>query len=757
MPFLVPIKVRPPVASLPAFKEYKAKKSPFSLVLVSLGALLVVAAPAQSQTCPTVVDSVNPRSIDAQWPNAYYNKFPMMPTRISGQQSRACVQTPPGFSAHLWASENALFGGIRAPIAIAFDERGRVWAVESFDYPHNTLSNAFAGGDRIVILEDRNGDGLADSLKVFVQGLNLASSLVHTKDGLLVAASNRLILFKDLNGDDVADVDTGQTLYTGLQRNVDTHGAASNLMYGLDNWIYGIMGYNTSTVNGVSVRGGIFRVRTDTSVIQMMTPTSGENTWGLGMSETGQFFYSRANRDHSRHMAYPGNVASAIVRIPNYACAAAPSEVPPVPSGQIYSCPKPVTTHWHINNPGYSSASNHSLYTARQFPEKYWDRAAFVCESPRHLCHTMYLRQNGSTWTGFEDSSAAPSAYNIFASTDAWTAPIQAHTGPDGAVWVVDWYNYLLSHNWHPPLGNGNAQISAIRDNQHSRIYRVKYDARPLDAILNLVSATEDQLIQTLYHPNLLWRLHAQRLLLKRGSNAGLITKLSAILNLKTVNDMGESPHVIHALRTLEGFGLYAADPATWVPVLKDLLLHPSPGVRWNALDAMPNHALATAAVLDQGRINDPDAHVRLRALHRLVSLPGTKTGAMYTPYVTLDAHSQARFTAVGGLTSSATMPATPSLYPPVALTAADRPVFARAVTASYRNGTLILRGLDADATGSLTVWNILGAQVTRVPVEAGRVATKVTALGEGTYTYRVELRGGQTATGKFSVFTALK
>jgi putative membrane-bound dehydrogenase-like protein len=729
-----------------------------SAIRACLWSGLLVLATAQvleAAPCPTFTYT-NPRSIDPLWPDAYYNKFPMMPNPISPSESEGCIQTPPGFSARLWASEEAQRGGIRAVLAIAWDERGRLWVAESYDYPHDTLpvASAFSGKDRIVVLEDRNGDGVADSAKVFASGLNLVSGLVHATNGLVVAMSRHLVLFKDENGDDVADNPTGQILYTGFSHNTDTHGMHNNLTYGLDNWIYGIMGYNSSTVNGVTTQGGIWRAKSDGTAFQFLTPTSSENAHGIGMTEGGQFFFSRANRDHSRHMAYRynttnGTQATAIIKVPTYNCAAAPSEVPPVPSGVTYSCPRPVTTHWHINNPGFSSESNHAIYTARHFPQKYWDRSAFICEGPRHLCHSMFLSKNNSSWSGSEDSTAG---YNIFASTDAWTAPIIAQTGPDGAVWVVDWYNYLMSHNWYSPKA-GNAQVSAIRNNTRGRVYRVVYDSRPLDAVLDLTTATEDGLLAALYHPNLLWRLQAQRILLKRGSNTGLITKLTTILNLKTVNEMGESPHVVHALRTLEGFGLFTADPATWVPVLKDLLLHPSPAVRWNAMDAMPINALSTAAILDQGRINDPDAHVRLRALQVLTTMPGTKSGAMYTPYVSLDAISQNRYTAVGGLTSSATMPTTPALYAPVAVAPGQAPIFRSRVSVEYRNGNFFVLGAEAGLKGTLTVWNLRGERVTRLPVESGRAAALKTTLRNGTYTFRVDMGNGYLSTGKFSTF----
>lgn len=715
-------------------------------LFVMLASVLAFPSAGSAQECPEFTYSVDARTVDPDWPAAYYNKFPMLPDKVAAELSANCVQTPPGFSAKLWASEDSAHGGAPSVIAITFDEKGRVWAVEAIDYPHNNSVEPFAGSDRIVILEDTDGDGLADSRKVFAEDLNLATGLVHTPEGLVVSMSTQLVLFTDEDGDDVADEPTGEILYSGFARN-DTHGMHSNLTYGLDNWVYGKLGYNTSTISGsggagtlaTNVRGGIWRAKTDGSAFEFLTPVSAENTWGLGMTEMGQLFYSRANRDHSRHLVYPSNNTNAIVRIPDY----------PAPD-QVFSEPQPVTEHWHINNAGYSSTSNHSIYTARHFPEKYWDRAAFICESPRHLCHTMLLDTAGSTWVGSENDEVG--GYNLFASTDAWTAPIQAVTGPDGAVWVVDWYNYLLSHNWYSPQA-GNAQVSPIRDNEHGRIYRVVYGSRPLDDVLNLSEATEDQLLETLKHPNLLWRLHAQRLLLRGGSNTELVSKLTEMMDLKTVNDMGESPHVIHAMRILEGFGSFASVPGFWTGMIEHLLLHPSPGVRWNAIDALPDHASAATAILNAGRINDPDAHVRVRALHKLSTVPGEKSGAMYTPYVTLDAHSQNRFNAVGGLTQSATMPEVPPLEEPVSIQAGQQSFhFPRNIAVLHRNGLIEVRGLDGDARGMLTIRDARGASAIRLPIVNGRAAGGTRTLRAGVYVYRIAISGESPRTGRVTV-----
>jgi hypothetical protein len=124
----------------------------------------------------------------------------------------------------------------------------------------------------------------------------------------------------------------------------------------------------------------------------------------------------------------------------------------------------------------------------------------------------------------------------------------------------------------------------------------------------------------------------------------------------------------------------------------------------------------------------------------------------MYTPYVTLDTYSQNRFTAVTGLTQTASLPAIPALRNVGTSIENSRPVFSRLIQLSYRNGGFVARGLDLRATGSLIIRDIQGAQLARIPVAAGKVAGSV-ALAQGTYLFRMELGNGVTQNGKFSVF----
>jgi hypothetical protein len=245
---------------------------------------------------------------------------------------------------------------------------------------------------------------------------------------------------------------------------------------------------------------GYFRFRNDGSAFEVLTSTS-NNTWGLGFDESGDVFGSTANGQHSVHLAIPnryyesvrgwhGNGSSGI---------------------EDHKKMHPVTDNvrqvdWFG---GFTAASGHEVYTARSLPQRYWDRVAFVCEPTGHLVHMNLLAAQGS---GF----VAHDGYNLMASSDAWTSPIAAQTGPDGAVWILDWYNYIVQHNPTPEgfkTGEGAAYVTPLRDKTHGRIYRIVPTERPAAKPLNLEGASPAELIAALGHENLFWRLTAQRLL----------------------------------------------------------------------------------------------------------------------------------------------------------------------------------------------------------------------------------------------------
>ena len=275
---------------------------------------------------------------------------------------------------------------------------------------------------------------------------------------------------------------------------------------------------------------------------------------------------------------------------------------------------------WHG---GYTAAAGHALYTARAYPKEYWNRTAFVAEPTGHLVGTFVIRRDGS---GFRSSNP----FNLLASDDEWTAPIMAEVGPDGNVWVIDWYNFIVQHNPTPQgfkTGKGAAYENDLRDKTHGRIYRVVYagtGANPKKpAPFSLAGATPEQLVAALKNDNLFWRRHAQRLLVERG-NKDVLPALYALVRDTSVDPIGLNVGAIHALWTIHGLGALDGSNPEATAVAVSALRHPSAGVRRNAVQVLPADGQAVAAILGAGLTRDADPQVRLTALLALADRPGS-------------------------------------------------------------------------------------------------------------------------------------
>jgi putative membrane-bound dehydrogenase-like protein len=180
---------------------------------------------------------------------------------LAPQESAKHYVTPTGFAMRLFAAEPDLGG---KPIAMAWDERGRLWVCESVDYP-NRLEATGRGRDRIRICEDVDSDGKADQFTVFATDLSIPTAIAFHRGGAIVQNGAQTLFLKDTDGDDLADV--RQVLISGWATN-DTHGGVSNFHYGLDNRICPMQGYNRSTprfgdAQTPPFRMGFFRFQLD--------------------------------------------------------------------------------------------------------------------------------------------------------------------------------------------------------------------------------------------------------------------------------------------------------------------------------------------------------------------------------------------------------------------------------------------------------------------------------------------------------------
>lgn len=559
--------------------------------------------------------------------------FNQMQLPLSPGESARHLVVPAGFEAKLWAAEP----DIRKPICMAWDERGRLWIAETIDYP-NELQPPGQGRDRIKICEDTDGDGRADTFTVFAEQLSIPTGMAFAGGGLIVTAGGDTLLLKDTDGDDRAD--ERRVLFSGWNMS-DTHATASNLRWGFDNWIWGTVGYSgfDGTVGGKHVRFGMgfFRFKPDGSALEFLR-SSNNNTWGLGFTEEGIVFGSTANNNASMYLPIPNRYYEAV-------SGWSASRLETIADSQLIF---PITDQvrqvdWHGR---YTAGAGHAFYTARAFPKEYWNQVAFVAEPTGHLVGKFRIEAKGADFIARNERS-------FLASTDEWCAPTMAEVGPDGALWVIDWYNYIVQHNPTPAgfkTGKGNAYETPLRDKTHGRIYRVVWSGqrasppaaadgtspasrRPADPRISgaaadeqaraprrLDSATPAQLVASLRHDNLLWRMHAQRLLVERGRH-DVVPALCDLARDSSVDEIGLNPAAMHALWTLHGLDAIETNPTARAAVL-GALKHPSAGVRRAAVTVLPRTSEGLNALLTGSLPSDPDAQVRLAAFLALAEMP---------------------------------------------------------------------------------------------------------------------------------------
>ena len=536
---------------------------------------------------------------------------------LPAHESMKHIATPPEFELKLFVDESKFGGG--KPICMTWDERGRLWLALTYDYP-NELQPEGQGRDRIVICHDEDGDGVCDKVTVFADKLSIPTSLLRYRDGLIVTQAPHTLFLRDTDGDDRCD--QREILFTGWGTQ-DTHAGPSNLRYGLDNWIYGIVGYSgfRGEVAGESHRfgQGFFRFRlqsapNDSSGRVVVTKleflrSTNNNSWGVGISEEGLLFGSTANGCPSVFMPLANRYYESVKGW-------SPTVLQNIAPDNHF---EPITdkvrqVDWHG---GFTAAAGSAIYTARNYPADYWNRVQFVCEPTGHLVAMFQLTADGASYR-------ARYWGNLLASDDEWVAPIAAEVGPDGNVWIIDWYNFIVQHNPTPPgfrTGKGNAYETDLRDKKHGRIYRVvampsKSHTRPPWDVTHPA-----QVVRALTSDNQMHRLHAQRLIVEGRvtvSNEALVE----VVRQGIAGDSQAALGAAHALWALQERRLHGSEADVYRDLLEAALRSRHAALRRNAVLVLPRTLTGLQLLLASDRIHDPDPHVRLAALQALAEMP---------------------------------------------------------------------------------------------------------------------------------------
>jgi putative membrane-bound dehydrogenase-like protein len=538
-----------------------------------------------------------------------------VPQVLSPAESMKHVQVPADFRLEVFAAEP----DIGRPISLAWDERGRLWLVEAVDYPSQIFLDAAGnptgeGNDRIRICEDTNGDGRADKFTVFADKLNMATSLTFVNGGVMVAVLRNFVLLKDTNGDDKADERT--VVFANSFGTRDTHAIASNLSRGFDNWLYGAVGYSgfMGTVGGVAknFQQGVYRFKADGSAMEFLHQFT-NNTWGMGFNAAGDVFGSTANNQPS---FFGGIPATAVPPAP--APAGGGRGGAGIMTAKALAPGMPI----HPNTPnvrqvdqmgGYTAAAGHRFMVSDALPARL-QGSALVTEPTAKLVGVMKIRPDGAGY-------AAKDGFNLLASSDEWMSPVYADVGPDGAVWVADFQNFIIQHNPVPTLagagfqssnGPGAAHVSPLRTNSYGRVYRVVWQDGAATPIKSLAGVNAAALVAALDSGNLFWRETAQRLIVdnKRTDTVALLKA--------AVKEKDGRPAAIHALWCLQGLGALDRDLHRAALQAKD------PALRRNAVRALESSEAGSRLFFESAVVNDPDLPTRLAAFVKLAQFPTT-------------------------------------------------------------------------------------------------------------------------------------
>lgn len=460
----------------------------------------------------------------------------------SPDEAAARMTVADGFEVRLVASEPL----VRQPVAIEFDDRGRLWVIQYLQYPNpeglqrvevdrysrtkydripEPPPHGPRGADRITILEDTDGDGRMDRGRDFVDGLNLATGIAFGHGGVFVLNVPYLLFYPDRDRDDVPDSDP-EVCVAGFGME-DAHSVANSLTWGPDGWLYGCQGSTvTANINGIEFQQGVWRYHPLTRAFELFCEGGG-NSWGLDFDATGRLFYSTN---------WGGFVLLHGVQ------------------GGYYI--KSFAKHGALHNPytyGYFDHAPHRnfkgghvtvggiVYQGDAFPESF--RGAYIAGD---------LLGHGVYWHAIEPyGSTVQTAHGgeLLTANDTWFATTDVTLGPDGAVYVADWHDARTAH----------PDPDAEWDRSNGRIYRVAPKNTPRAEPVDFATLSTEELVRLHSHPSQWYVRRARQELVRRRA-------IAAALNPQPSGRASESDGVRGPLRAaaLSGTGESAALEALW-------------------------------------------------------------------------------------------------------------------------------------------------------------------------------------------------
>jgi putative membrane-bound dehydrogenase-like protein len=530
------------------------------------------------------------------------------------QEELKTFRLPKGFRIELVASEP----NIVDPVAIAFDEDGRLFVAEMPGYPNAGVGIGKIDSGKIKLLEDRDGDGYYEHCTVYADGLRFPTSVMPWKGGLLATIAPDIVYFEDTKKTGKAD--KKRILYSGFDlKNIQQ--LVNGLQWGMDNWVYGCCGGYGGDIRsrekpnmpGVVLRGRGIRFHPE--IPGSLEPTSGGGQFGLAPDDW-QNWFTATNSQHLRQIVLPDHylrrnsslpVSQVTIDIPDHGAACKVFRISPFEAWRVERTrrrrkgeggfdPRNFPSTELVPGGYITSACSPVVYTADLFPKAYQGNT-FVCDPANNLVHRDLLEPHGVIFNAKRGEGDS----EFLASTDNWFRPVNLTIGPDGALYVVDFYREVIETPLSLP--DDIKKKLNLESRKRGRIWRIVPEGRRKMRKPTLSKATTGELVRHLDDPNPWWRLTCQRLLVERQDNKAVRPLEHLARTAKT--GQGRA----HALWTLRGLG--ALDDGLIERCLKDGVW----GVRVQALRLAETRLSASARLRSAvaALADDPVPQVRFQ------------------------------------------------------------------------------------------------------------------------------------------------
>jgi putative membrane-bound dehydrogenase-like protein len=547
-------------------------------------------------------------------PPSLGNKGPLSPA-----EEKATFLVPKGFKVELVACEP----NVVDPVAMAFDENGRIFVAEMRGYPNEGVATGTVTSGQIRLLEDTDGDGFYEKATMYADRLRLPTGVMPYKGGLLAANAPDLI---ELSGTtDTGKAERRKVLYTGFALS-NIQQLLNSLQWGLDNRVHACAGGQGGTITSVEkpgsrpveLRGRGIRFLPD--VPGSLEPTSGGGQYGLTADTWGRWF-TATNSQHLRHIILPDHY---LRRNPNLAVSAVTLDIPEHGAACKVFRRSPFEA-WRVERTtrraggpdaarfpstelvpgGYvTSGCSPLCYTADVFPERFRGNV-FVCDPANNLILRDVLHPLGATFRATRAEEDRDTEF--FSSTDNWCRPVHLTLGPDGGIYVLDFYREVIETPLSLP--DDIKKRLNLESRGRGRIWRIIPEGAPRRRPA-LAKESARELVSHLGDANSWWRLTAQRLLVERQDRTAIepLTELA--------RKSAFAPARMHALCTLDGLRA----------LTDELVLHglrdPEAGVREQALRLADERLIRSGAL--RGAVaaltEDPSPRVRFQVAFTLGS-----------------------------------------------------------------------------------------------------------------------------------------